>query len=128
MKPYSKEIKRVNDWLEEPKKVRELFSELQEGVVSIENELNALDSALPGDREIVLMPEGPEKEQLQKLLNLLNEAYNEVDDILGAPEDEMTGAPVGTAFSPEARGNSGNNPSLDEIMQQLQQFRSKTAS
>ncbi len=128
MKPYSSEIKRVKTWLEELSRIRELMEDLQNGVVAIENDLNALDAALPGDAEIAAMPEGSAKSQLVKLLNLLNEAYQEVDDMLGAPEDELTGQPVGTAFSPEARGNSGSDLSLDELMRQIQQFRSKTAS
>lgn len=128
MKPYSSEIKRVKNWLEELSRIRELMEDLQNGVVAIENDLNALDAALPGDAEIAAMPEGSVKSQLVKLLNLLNEAYQEVDDMLGAPEDELTGQPVGTAFSPEARGNSGSDLSLDELMRQIQQFRSKTAS
>lgn len=128
MKPYSSEIKSVKTWLEELSRIRELMEDLQNGVVAIENDLNALDAALPGDAEIAAMPEGSAKSQLVKLLNLLNEAYQEVDDMLGAPEDELTGQPVGTAFSPEARGNSGSDLSLDELMRQIQQFRSKTAS
>lgn len=128
MKPYSSEIKNVKTWLEELSRIRELMEDLQNGVVAIENDLNALDAALPGDAEIAAMPEGSAKSQLVKLLNLLNEAYQEVDDMLGAPEDELTGQPVGTAFSPEARGNSGSDLSLDELMRQIQQFRSKTAS
>ncbi|MBQ7268727.1 MAG: hypothetical protein IJS62_02610 [Bacteroidales bacterium] len=128
MKPYSNEIKKVRAMIEELGKVRELVEDLQNGVVVIENELNSLDASLPGDAEIAVMPEGNAKTQLTKLLNLLSEAYAAVDDILGAPEDEMTGEPVGTAFSPEARGNSGSDLSLDELMRQVQHFRSKTAS
>ena len=128
MKPYSKEIKNVRSWLEELSKVRELMEDLQDGVVAIENELNRLDASLPGDAEIAAMPDSPSKQQLLKLLDLLNEAYNEVDDLVGAPEDELTGQPLGTAFSPEARGNSASDLSLDELMRQIQHFRSKTAS
>lgn len=128
MKPYSNEIKNVKAWLEELEKIRELIGDLQENTVSIENDLSALDNALPTDKEIAVMPENNEKKQLLKLLDLLREAFAQVDEILGAPEDEMTGEPVGTAFSPEARGNSANSLSLDELMQQIQRYGSKTAS
>jgi hypothetical protein len=128
MKPYSTEIKNVKSRLGELSRIRELMEDLQDAVMAIEAELNKLDASLPGDAEIAVMPEGSAKKQLIKLLNLLNEAYGEIDVMLGAPEDELTGQPVGTAFSPEARGNSASDMSLEEMMRQIQQYRSKTAS
>lgn len=128
MNSYDKEFKMVQSMLEELSRAREIMEELQDGIVTIENELNRLDAALPGDAVISAMPDSSEKQQLLQLLDLMGEAYNKVDEMLGAPEDEVTGQPLGTAFSPEARGNSANDLSLEEMMRQIQHFRSKTAS
>ena len=115
MKPYSSEIKSVKTWLEELSRIRELMEDLQNGVVAIENDLNALDAALPGDAEIAAMPEGSAKSQLVKLLNLLNEAYQEVDDMLGAPEDGQPGRPLlsGRAAALAGDGQHEDEPQCD---------------
>ena len=116
MKPYSNEIKNVKAWLEELEKIRELIGDLQENTVSIENDLSALDNALPTDKEIAVMPENNEKKQLLKLLDLLREAFAQVDEILGAPEDEMTGEPVGTPMDPVARGSRPSELRLEDFL------------
>ena len=63
--------------------------EMIQGIVyDMEKDLTSIDQELPSEEEIHAMPEGKEKEQLNHLSELLQEAFNLLDEILGAPEEE----------------------------------------
>lgn len=111
---YELKIKLVKDFIEELKQIKELLIQVENEVCMVEKDISDIDSALPSDKDIAAMPAGVEKEQIQHLIDLNNQAFNIIDEILGPPEDEMTGEPEGTRFSPEARGNS--DISLDAIL------------
>lgn len=111
---YKLKIKLVKDFIEELKQIKELLIQVENEVCMVEKDISDIDSALPSDKDIAAMPAGVEKEQIQHLIDLNNQAFNIIDEILGPPEDEMTGEPEGTRFSPEARGNG--EISLDAIL------------
>lgn len=111
---YELKIKLVKDFIEELKQIKELLIQVEHEVCMVEKDISDIDSALPSDKDIAAMPAGVEKEQIQHLIDLNNQAFNIIDEILGPPEDEMTGEPEGTRFSPEARGNG--DISLDAIL------------
>ena len=111
---YELKIKLVKDFIEELKQIKELLIQVENEVCMVEKDISDIDSALPSDKDIAAMPAGVEKEQIQHLIDLNNQAFNIIDEILGPPEDEMTGEPEGTRFSPEARGNG--DISLDAIL------------
>lgn len=111
---YELKIKLVKDFIEELKQIKELLIQVENEVCMVEKDISDIDSALPSDKDIAAMPAGIEKEQIQHLIDLNNQAFNIIDEILGPPEDEMTGEPEGTRFSPEARGNG--DISLDAIL------------
>lgn len=85
---YSKEIKRVQKMTEDLKRIQEILYHVEETVLAIEQEVTDIDNALPSDEDILLMPDGPEKKQIQRLIGLNDEAFGMIDDILGAPEEE----------------------------------------
>lgn len=111
---YELKIKLVKDFIEELKQIKELLIQVENEVCMVEKDISDIDSALPSDKDIAAMPAGVEKEQIQHLIDLNKQAFNIIDEILGPPEDEMTGEPEGTRFSPEARGNG--DISLDAIL------------
>ena len=111
---YKLKIKLVKDFIEELKQIKDLLIQVENEVCMVEKDISDIDSALPSDKDIAAMPAGVEKEQIQHLIDLNNQAFNIIDEILGPPEDEMTGEPEGTRFSPEARGNG--EISLDAIL------------
>ncbi|MBO7511011.1 MAG: hypothetical protein J6T35_07485 [Bacteroidales bacterium] len=61
---------------------------IQGMVCDMEKELSAIDRELPSEDAINAMPEGKEKEQITHLCELLQEAFNLIDEILGAPEED----------------------------------------
>lgn len=113
---YSKKIESVRKRIEELNQIKELLYNIEDTVYSIEKEVSALDNSLPSDKEVRSMGAGTEKEQLLHLIDLLSQSYGLIDEILGPPEDQVTGEPAGSAFTPEARGNSNTEISIDEIL------------
>ena len=114
---YSAKIASVRARIEELRKIKDILFDIEDTVCAIEKEVSDTDKSLPPDEEIAAMPGGEEKEQIRHLIDLDNQAFALIDEILGPPEDEMTGMPQGTAFSPVARGNG--TVSLDEALSRM---------
>ena len=86
---YSKQIKKVNEAIEELESIATLLDSIEGKVVSIEEAITSLDNALPDNDEYDSMKEGPRKKELRQLFDLLGEAYKLIDDILGPPENDF---------------------------------------
>ena len=86
---YSKQIKAVSETIEELQEISKLLDGIEEKVVAIEDAITSLDNSLPDNNEYDAMKEGPHKQELRKLFDLLGEAYKLIDDILGPPEDDF---------------------------------------
>lgn len=114
---YEAKIKLVQDFIEELKQIKDMLFQVENEVCLVEKDISDIDASLPSDRDIARMPAGLEKEQIQHLIDLNAQAFGLIDEILGPPDDEMTGEPEGTQFSPEARGNG--TISLDEILAKM---------
>lgn len=114
---YSAKIASVRARIEELRKIKDILFDIEDTVCAIEKEVSDTDKSLPSDEEIAAMPGGEEKEQIRHLIDLDNQAFALIDEILGPPEDEVTGMPQGTAFSPVARGNG--TVSLDEALSRM---------
>ena len=85
---YNKEIKRVQKLIADLKRVQEVLYQVEDTVLAVEQEVTDIDNALPDDDTILAMPEGSEKKQIQQLIELNDEAYGLIDDILGPPEED----------------------------------------
>jgi len=85
---FNKEIKRVQKMISDLKRVQEILYQVEDTVLSIEQEVTDIDNALPTDEEILTLPEGEEKRQIQQLISLNDEAFGLIDDILGPPEED----------------------------------------
>lgn len=114
---FTKQLSSIRERVAELQQIRDVLVQIEDTVCAIEKEVSDIDSKLPSDDEIGTMPEGKEKDDLLELIELDNEAFRLVDEILGPPEDELTGDPQGTAYSPEARGMK--TISLDEVLSQM---------
>lgn len=102
--------------------MKDMMYSLQEAALDIEKELCDIDASLPLREELDSMADKKEKACLEKALDLLEQSFNLIDELLGPPQDELTGEPEGTAFSPEARGSS-DTFSVDDL---LNMFRPRT--
>lgn len=112
---YSAKIQSVKEKIEELRQIKDLLYNIEDSICSVENELCAVDESLPSDNDIAKMKPGAEKEQILHLLDLTREGLSLVDELLGPPTDE-NGEKMGSAYSPEARGNNSGEVSLDEVL------------
>ncbi len=85
---HTKDIKRVQKLITDLKRVQEILYQVEDTVLSIEQEVTDIDNALPTDEELAAMPDGSEKKQIRELIELNDEAYGLIDDILGPPEED----------------------------------------
>lgn len=123
---YQPKIKLLQDFIEELKQIKEVLFQIENEIMLVEKEISDIDASLPSDKDIAKMPAGVEKEQILHLIDLNSQAFNLIDELLGPPEDEITGEPEGTRFSPEARGNG--EISLDAILANMKPGGKNSAS
>lgn len=114
---FSKQIEFVSARIEDLRKIKEILYGIEDTICGIEKEVSDIDASLPSDAEIFAMPDGPQKQQINDLIGLNEEAFALIDELIGPPQDELTGEPEGTAYSPEARGT--REISLDDILGQM---------
>lgn len=86
---YNRQKKQIRDYIDNLKKISEILREIEEEVVAIEDDMIELDNALPDNAELAVMKDGTRKADLMELVELLNEAYGLVDEILGPPEEGL---------------------------------------
>jgi len=113
----SKEIAQLQDRIKQLRELRELAYKISDTTCQVESEISAIDESLPNPKILSDIKDRAERAQLSHAEDLLKEAYSLIDEILGPPEDEMTGQPADKAFSPEARGTK--DLSFDEMMKQF---------
>ena len=88
-KRYTAEIKTLQRCIKEMEQMKEILWNLEENAISIENELCDLDAVLPMKEDMAKIKDPKEREQLKKALDLLEQSFSLIDDILGPPQDEM---------------------------------------
>jgi len=121
---YSAEIKALERCIMEMEQMKDIMFSLQEAALNIEKELCDIDASLPLKDDINSFVNEKERARLEKALELLKQAFYLIDELLGPPQDDITGELEGTTFSPEARGN-GQSFSIDEMLDMIK-FQSKT--
>lgn len=117
---YSAQIKTLQAAIAELRQIKEFLLTVEDAAMSIEDELCRMDKVLPLETELDSIKDPSEREQASHANDLLKEAFTLIDEVLGPPDDEMTGDPVGTAYIPEAKGNDdGKTISIDDILAQI---------
>ncbi len=89
MRNYNKNVARVHEHITDLKQIVENMRLMEEMTYGIEKELALLEENLPSEEVLEAMKEGKEKERISHLHNLLAEAYELIDEILGSPDDEQ---------------------------------------
>lgn len=112
---YSKDIETLQQTIQALRDIKEMLYATEQHVLDVEKTVCAIDESLPDEAHTRALPAGAEKEQILHLYDLTDEAFRLIDEILGPPEDEYSGA----AYSPEARGNAKSEISLDEIIHKM---------
>ena len=120
---YEDKIKILKGHIKELKRIHETLYDIQDLVMDIERDISEIDHSLPSDKEIRAIKGGSQKREINKVLDLLDEAYELTDLILGPVDNPDTESPAGTLFTPEARGNvyspearGSSDISIDDIL------------
>ena len=71
--------------------------------------------------------DGEQRAQAEHALDLLEETFGLIDEILGPPEDELTGEPVGTPMDPVARGSRSSELRLEDFLRNYKPGKNKVS-
>ena len=112
---YKKKIAAVQARIDNLRKIKEIMYTMETTISEIENEIVQIDNSLPGDNEINAMPDSAAKEQILHLIDLNDEAFRLIDELLGPPEDD----PSNSFFTSDAGTNPGREISIEDAMKFL---------
>lgn len=112
---YKKQLQKLEEHVQELKQFIEILDEVENSVMTIEREVVAIDESLPKDREIRSIKNHLQRKELNHVLDVLDEAYNLIDQILGPAFEDGENEPKGVALTPEARGYS-DNANIEEML------------
>ena len=102
---FSDDIKTLQDNIRRLNEIKEVLYAVEEVALQVERNVSEIDARIPLRENISQIQDGTERAQAEHALDLLEETFALIDEILGPPEDEMTGEPVGTPMDPVARGS-----------------------
>lgn len=102
---FSDDIKTLQDSIRRLNEIKEVLYAVEEVALQVERNVSEIDARIPLRENISQIQDGTERAQAEHALDLLEETFALIDEILGPPEDEMTGEPVGTPMDPVARGS-----------------------
>ena len=101
---YADDIKTLQDSIKRLQEIKEVLYAVEDVALNVERSVSDIDARLPMREDIGKITDKEQRAQAAHALDLLEEAFGLIDEILGPPEDELTGEPVGTPMDPVARG------------------------
>ena len=104
-KTYSDDIKTLQDSIRRLQEIKEVLYAVEDVALEVERNVSEIDARIPLRENIDQIPDAAQRAQAEHALDLLEETFALIEEILGPPEDEMTGEPVGTPMDPVARGS-----------------------
>ena len=116
---YSSELKELDECIDNLKKIRDILYAVESTVLEIEDRVCEIDEKTPHLEKMQGYVSKEDRVSYSSLVSKFNEAYALIDEILGPPDDNVTGEPVGTAFSPEAKGSHPGEPDINSLLDQI---------
>ena len=102
---YTEDIRTLQDAIKRLKEIKDVLYTVEEVALEVERSVGEIDTRLPMREDLGNIRDGEQRAKAEHALDLLEESFALIDDILGPPEDELTGEPVGTPMDPVARGS-----------------------
>ncbi|MCR4860098.1 MAG: hypothetical protein K5910_05485 [Bacteroidales bacterium] len=115
-KGYADDIKTLQDSIKRLQEIKEVLFAVEDVALEVERSVSGIDARIPLRENLSRIGDGEERAQAEHALDLLEEAFGLIDEILGPPEDEMTGEPVGTPMDPVARGSRPSEIRLEDFL------------
>jgi hypothetical protein len=115
-KTYSDDIKTLQDSIKRLQEIKEVLYAVEDVALEVERTVSEIDARVPLREDIARIGDGEQRAQAEHALDLLEETFGLIDEILGPPDDELTGEPVGTPMDPVARGSHSSELRLEDFL------------
>ena len=115
-KSYSDDIKTLQDSIKRLQEIKEVLYAVEDVALDVERRVSEIDARIPLREDLGQIKDAEQRALAEHAMDLLEETFGLIDEILGPPEDEMTGEPVGTPMDPVARGSHPSEIRLEDFL------------
>ena len=115
-KSYSDDIKTLQDSIKRLQEIKEVLYAVEDVALDVERRVSEIDARIPLREDLGQIKDAEQRALAEHAMDLLEETFGLIDEILGPPEDEMTGEPVGTPMDPVARGSHPSGIRLEDFL------------
>ena len=113
---YADDIKTLQDSIKRLQEIKEVLYAVEDVALDVEKGVSDIDARLPMREDLGKLADKEQRAQAEHALDLLDQAFALIDEILGPPEYELTGEPVGTPMDPVARGARPSEIRLEDFL------------
>lgn len=126
-KGYADDIKKLQDSIQRLNQIKEVLYAVEDVALEVERNVSEIDARIPLRENLHEIKDGEQRAQAEHALDLLEESFSLIDEILGPPEDELTGEPVGTPMDPVARGSHSSEIRLEDFLRSYKPGKNKVS-
>ena len=113
---YSDDIKTLQDSIKRLQEIKEVLYAVEDVALDVERRVSEIDARIPLREDLGQIKDAEQRALAEHAMDLLEETFGLINEILGPPEDEMTGEPVGTPMDPVARGSHPSEIRLEDFL------------
>ncbi len=113
---YADDIKTLQDSIKRLQEIKEVLYAVEDVALDVERRVSEIDARIPLREDLGQIKDAEQRALAEHAMDLLEETFGLIDEILGPPEDEMTGEPVGTPMDPVARGSHPSEIRLEDFL------------
>ena len=124
---YTEDIKKLQDSIKRLQEIKEVLYAVEDVALDVEKGVSDIDARLPMREDLGKLADKEQRAQAEHALDLLDQAFALIDEILGPPEDELTGEPVGTPMDPVARGSRPSEIRLEDFLRNYKPGKGKVS-
>ncbi|MBR5075949.1 MAG: hypothetical protein IKX28_02925 [Bacteroidales bacterium] len=124
---YTEDIKKLQDSIKRLQEIKEVLYAVEDVALDVEKGVSDIDARLPMREDLGKLADKEQRAQAEHALDLLDQAFALIDEILGPPEDELTGELVGTPMDPVARGSRPSEIRLEDFLRNYKPGKGKVS-
>ena len=117
---FSDDIKKLQDSIQRLQQIKEVLYAVEDVALEVERSVSEIDARIPLRENLHEIKDGEQRAQAEHALDLLEETFGLIDEILGPPEDELTGEPV-------ARGSRSSELRLEDFLRNYKPGKNKVS-
>ena len=124
---YADDIKTLKESIKRLQEIKEVLYAVEDVALDVERSVSEIDARIPLRENLPQIKDGEQRAQAEHALDLLEQTFALIDEILGPPEDELTGEPVGTPMDPVARGSRPSELRLEDFLRNFKPGKGKVS-